>query len=100
MTSSLEAAFRDNVMSLTSVTSDDILSAMQHVPASRWSEALDAIKALQEPASPSTNPSRPIRTGMDLRGSELIGIWADRSDITDSGEIARELRYQAEQRTQ
>ncbi len=86
-------------MSLPSVTSDDILSAMQNVPVSRWAEALDAIKALQAPSAPSLNQSRPIRTGMDLRDSELIGIWADRSDITDSCEFARELRRQAEQRT-
>ena len=41
----------------------------------------------------------PVVTGKDLAGSDLIGIWADRTDIGDSREYARRLRQQAEHRT-
>jgi hypothetical protein len=41
---------------------------------------------------------RPVLSGADLAGSELIGIWADRTDIVDSQEFARQLRLQAEHR--
>ena len=34
----------------------------------------------------------------DLIGSPLCGIWADRSDIHDSVEYARELRRRVEER--
>ena len=34
----------------------------------------------------------PVRTGADLHGSDLIGIWADRTDIGHSREFARRLR--------
>jgi hypothetical protein len=37
-------------------------------------------------------------SGSDLAGSELIGIWADRTDIVDSREFARQLGHQAEYR--
>jgi len=30
--------------------------------------------------------------------SELVGLWADRSDIDDSVTFARQLRHQAEHR--
>lgn len=34
----------------------------------------------------------------DLLDSELVGLWADRDDIGDSVEFARQLREQAETR--
>ncbi len=37
-------------------------------------------------------------TARDLLQSELIGLWADRSDIDDSLSYARQLRHQAEKR--
>jgi hypothetical protein len=36
--------------------------------------------------------SNKIRTGQDLLESEFVGMWADREDITDSVEFARNLR--------
>ncbi len=35
-------------------------------------------------------------TADNLLRSGLVGIWADREDITDSLEFARQLRYTAE----
>lgn len=38
---------------------------------------------------------RPL-TAADLLQSGLVGIWADREEITDSVEFARQLRHTAE----
>lgn len=85
-------------MSLADVTSEQILSAIQHVPAERWGEVLHVIESLQmsEPSGVPATP--PVRTGTDLRNSDLIGIWAERSDLGNGHEFARDLRRQAEQR--
>jgi hypothetical protein len=40
----------------------------------------------------------PVRTGTDLAGSELIGIWSDRTDITDARDFSRQLRHEASHR--
>lgn len=42
---------------------------------------------------------RPM-TARDLLDSELVGMWADRTDIGDSSEYARQLREQAWQHPQ
>jgi hypothetical protein len=47
---------------------------------------------------PVPAPSRKMGTTRDLLESGLVGIWADRTDITDSLEYARELRRKAERR--
>jgi hypothetical protein len=41
--------------------------------------------------------NRPM-TGKDLLDSGVVGIWANRKDIKDSTEYARELRVQAQTR--
>jgi hypothetical protein len=84
-------------MSSPEITQQEIFDAIQRVPTERWGEVLHAIEILQvSPASASS--SKPVTTGTDLRDSELIGIWADRADMANSQEFARELRQQAEQR--
>jgi hypothetical protein len=40
----------------------------------------------------------PPLTAHDLLHSEVVGLWADRADIKDSLEYARQLRHQAEHR--
>ena len=46
-----------------------------------------------------TSPSkRPRLTARQLLNSELIGLWKNRADITDSLEYARQLREQAQRR--
>ena len=82
-------------MSTADVTTQEILNAIQRVPAERWGEVLQAIESLQPQPSASTSP---VRTGADLRGSDLIGIWADRTDLGNGREFARRLRHDAEQR--
>lgn len=39
-------------------------------------------------------------TGKDLLNSGIVGIWANRKDISDSVEYARKLRAQAQTRRQ
>ena len=57
-----------------------------------------ALKLLQEKVSAEATPS----TGAELvaywEKEGVLGIWADRTDITDSSEYARKLRRQAERR--
>jgi hypothetical protein len=37
------------------------------------------------------DPTKPIMTGKDLLESGLVGMWADREDITDNLAFARSL---------
>jgi hypothetical protein len=84
-------------MSLPDITPDQLINAIQHIPPERWGEAMRAIESLQGPTATVETRSS-VRTGVDLRDSKLIGIWADRTDISDNHEFARKLRRQAEQR--
>ncbi len=45
---------------------------------------------------PQTVPKR--LTVRQLRASGLLGLWANRQDIQDSAEYARQLRQEAQQR--
>lgn len=44
------------------------------------------------------DPNKPEMTLGDLLNSGLVGMWADRTDITDSVEFARKLREQESSR--
>jgi hypothetical protein len=74
------------------------LEAIQSIPEERWPAILQVIDGLQRESAPVLKSPSPARIGTDLRDSELIGIWADRTDITDSREFARGLRREAERR--
>ncbi len=58
--------------------------------------------SLIEDGLPLTEPLPELKTGADVvaywKDNGLIGDWADREDIGDSLEYARELRRQAETR--
>lgn len=43
-------------------------------------------------------PPRPRLTARQLLNSGLIGLWKERTDITDSAGYARQLREQAQRR--
>ena len=58
---------------------------------------LDVLETMM-PADPL--PKTPAEFVDSLEREGVLGIWADRTDIPDSPEYARELRRQAEQRTQ
>jgi len=76
---------------MISVSEQTILDALHQVPPERWDEVLRYLQTLQTDTSP-------IRTAADLLKSGLVGIWADRDDIGDSREFARDLRRQSETR--
>jgi hypothetical protein len=85
-------------MSSANITPKQIMDAVQRVPEDRWPGLLQVIEGFQKEPVPNPPSTPPVRLGTDLHGSELIGIWADRTDITDSREFAQGLRRQAEQR--
>jgi len=84
-------------MPLNSIDEKTILKELQQVPEDRWSEVLMFIRTLQPGKEPSAT-EHPIRAGTDLADSDLIGIWADRTDIRDTLQFARSLRHRAEDR--
>jgi hypothetical protein len=82
-------------MATMNITEQQILEALQRLPLDRWTEVLSFIDSLQgrEKAAGS-----PIRTAEDLARSELVGIWANRTDMGSSQSFARQLRQRAESR--
>jgi hypothetical protein len=85
-------------MASAAVTTEQILHALQRLPAERWGEVLHVIEELDSPQSTTVPTQSPIRRGTDLRNSALIGIWAGRDDLGSSREFAEQLRRRAEQR--
>lgn len=83
-------------MSATLISEKQILEALRRLDHSRWDEVLDFIGYVQRRAGMKT--AAPLRTARDLLQSELVGLWADRTDIGDSLTFARQLREQAERR--
>lgn len=59
-------------------------------------EAGKEVQITVEPA-PSTGNRRTM-SASDLLHSGLVGMWADRTDLSDSREFARRLREQAQMR--
>jgi hypothetical protein len=74
-----------------------VIEELRRVPEERWSDVLTFLRSLQ-PGRDLRAAERPVLSGADLAGSELIGIWADRTDIVDSREFAHQLRHRAEHR--
>lgn len=46
----------------------------------------------------ASKPKQPRMTAKALLNSGLVGLWGDRTDITDSAVYARQLREQAQRR--
>lgn len=67
--------------------------------------AMEASEPHKQPADDAApepdlgyDPSKPIMTLGDLLDSDLVGMWKDRTDITDSSEWARALRDKHQRR--
>lgn len=79
------------------VDAKQVLEALQYVPPERWQEVLKYLRSLQSDKD-ETVEVEPIRTAADLARSPLVGLWADRDDLSNSRAFARSLREQAEHR--
>lgn len=77
------------------VTQQQVLEELQSLEPSRWSEVLDFIGYLKEKAIREQAESGPQElTARVLLQSEVVGLWADRTDIGDNLDFARRLRHQ------
>jgi hypothetical protein len=85
------------LMATMTITEQTILEELHQLPQERWGQVLMFLRTLQQ-GRPAPTVKRPIVAGADLRDSDLIGMWADRTDISDSREFARKLRDRAEKR--
>jgi hypothetical protein len=86
-------------MATRETTEAQILEALHTLDPTRWDEVLDFIVFLTQrtPLPLAQTHSQPL-TAADVLQSELVGLWADRSDIDDNVVFARQLRQQAEHR--
>jgi hypothetical protein len=60
--------------------------------------ALAQLDRRQEIKRPVRVPKKRGMTARQLAASEIVGLWADRTDIGDSVEFARQLREKAQRR--
>lgn len=75
-----------------------VLSALHSLQPEQWPEVLDFIGYLRHRSTLAHSGSKQL-TAIDLARSDLVGMWADRSDIEDSLDFARQLRHTAEHRS-
>jgi hypothetical protein len=86
-------------MSTKSVTQRQVVEELQGLEPSRWFEVLDFIGFLKEQTvQQRVEPAPQQLTARALLQSGIVGLWADREDIGDSLDFARQLRNQAEHR--
>jgi len=85
---------------------EEVLAALRELESSRWEEVLDFIGYLRHRGRSvratvdAKDTLRSPLTARELAASDLVGLWADRTDLPDSPDYARQLRRQAEKRTQ
>ena len=84
-------------MSISQVTQNQILDELRKLDPERWHEVLDFIGYLNVARTGTQSLAQEL-TARDLLQSDLVGMWADRTDIDDSLRFARELRRQADHR--
>jgi hypothetical protein len=86
-------------VSVESVTEKQVLEELSDLEPSRWPEVLDFIGYLKERDSRARAESDTRELiARDLLESRVVGLWADRDDISNSLEYARRLRREAEHR--
>ncbi len=79
---------------------DEILEALKRVPRPRLRLVREVVQALAQPIAESTPKAKPVRKQKkSLLDTPFCGMWADRTDITDSQAFARTLRRQLETRS-
>ena len=83
-------------MQTNGISEQTILDALRRVPTERWSDVLRYMTNLEKREASKAPPQ--IENAAEIVDSELIGIWANRTDITSSQDFAHQLRHQAENR--
>lgn len=79
------------------IREEQMLDELRKLAPDRWSEVLEFIRYLHYKSQRKTEFEKTHKmTAGDLLNSEIVGIWADRTDIPDSLTFARELRKTAE----
>ena len=79
---------------------DEILEALKRVPRPRLRLVREVVQALAQPIAESTPKAKPVRKQKkSLLDTPFCGMWADRTNITDSQAFARTLRRQLETRS-
>jgi hypothetical protein len=79
------------------IEESQVLNALRALQQEEWPEVLDFIGYLRY-RNKAAPPISTQLTADDLAQSDLVGIWADRTDMTDSLAFARQLRNKAERR--
>ena len=81
-------------------TEAQILEALHTLDPALWGEVLDFMVLLTQRTTLklAQTHTQPL-TAANVLQSELVGLWADRSDMDDSVSFARQLRQQAEHRS-
>lgn len=85
-------------MATSIVSEQQIVEALHRVPPERWGEVLTILQSLHPAGSTEPEEGQPIRTLGDILHSGMVGMWAERTDIRDRQEYARQLRRQASHR--
>ena len=70
---------------MTAIREEQVLAALHELETTRWEEVLDFIGDLRQRGNPKTNRAGAATlTARALATSELVGLWADRTDLPDS----------------
>jgi hypothetical protein len=75
---------------------EHFIATMSHVPPEQWQAVLNYVHSL--PSAVEEKTSSEPKTAAEMAKSEVVGIWADRTDIKDGSTFARQLRSTAEKR--
>ncbi len=80
-------------------TERQMLESLRGLEPGLWPEVLDFIGYLRQRAAKEGAQAHTKQlTARDLLQSPIVGLWADRDDVSDSSAFARQLRQQAEHR--
>ncbi|HSN78026.1 MAG TPA: hypothetical protein VL334_23370 [Anaerolineae bacterium] len=77
------------------IEESQVLNALRALQREQWPEVLDFIGNLRSRSEAAPAASTQL-TAIDLAQSDLVGIWADRTDIEESLVFTRQLRSKAE----
>lgn len=79
------------------IEESQVLNALRALQQEQWPAVLDFIGYLRYRSEAAPSAAAHL-TAIDLAQSDVVGLWADRTDITDSLDFARQLRSKAQHR--